>query len=150
MIVKNTKLQREQIKKHAEELYVHHQRDFAYIAQVYKIPERTIRRWAKDNDWENTRKQVNESSWKTMQELKAALPKLIKKVADNPTAANADSLQKVVSSLKKLSKDVDLIGNALMILKEFSLYIKENDPDRAETLLDHIEPFIKHLETKHD
>jgi hypothetical protein len=146
--MKQQSTDRKQIKEHCEELYVHQQKEFNYLASVYKVPERTIRRWATDGDWVNSRKQVNESSWKTMLALKSTLPVLIERLADDPSASNADSLQKVVSTLKKLQKDVDIVGNALMVFREFSLYIKENDPERAETLLDHVEPFIKYLQEK--
>ena len=137
--------EREQIKRSCEELYVHQDKDFKYLTAIYQVPEKTIRSWATKGDWFRVRQEVNESSWKVMLALRSTLPKLIAKVAADPSASNADSLQKVVCTLKKLEKNVDKVGNALMVFKEFSLYIKEHDPQRAELLLDHVEPFIKQL-----
>ncbi len=141
---------RKQIKKSAEDLYLHQGKDFPFISRLYNVPLRTIQRWATEGNWIQLKNQINESSWKTIQKVRAVLPRLIDKLEKSETlATDVDALLKAVSAMKKLEKNVDIVGNALMVFKEFALFIQPINPSASEIIQDHLEAFIGHLQRKY-
>lgn len=148
-VVKTKQQIHKEAKKACENLYVYEDKECLYISKLYNIPESTIRRWAKQGNWNQLKNDMNESSMKAVINVKKILPTLIAKLENSENLPkDVDALSKAVSALKKLEKNVDIVGNTLMVFREFTLFIKPIDPQVIENIQDHIEPFIKHLQKK--
>lgn len=141
---------KQMIKSAAEELYIHQKKTAQEICNILQISMSTIRRWIKKYGWEDRKKRVEQSSWSAALSLQEVIPKLIQKLDNDASASNVDALLKAIKSLKAIEKNTDIVGHALQIFRDFSIFLKETNKPAAEVLLDVVDPFIQYLIFKYE
>ena len=130
-----------------EELFIESGKTPQEISEIMLIPLATVYRWLREEGAQAKKDELKTTSWQMAQEIRGLLPGLVAKMKENPTGAQADAICKVVKTFKSISKESDFVGHALEAMKKFAEYLRENDPERADLLLDHIDGFIQKLYT---
>ncbi len=127
------------------ELFLHQNKTGREIAAILRIPKSTVYKWIKDNEAVAKREEIANTAWQVAQEIRSVLPEVIKRLKQDPSPGNADAAKKVISSLKAIEKEADIVGFALIVMKKLTLYLRKVDPKATEIINDHIEGFIAEL-----
>ncbi len=127
------------------ELYLHENMTGREIAALLGIPKSTVFRWISDNEAVAKREEIANTAWQVAQEIRSVLPEVIKRLKQDPSPGNADAAKKVISSLKAIEKEADIVGFALIVMKKLTIYLRKVDPKATEIINDHIEGFIAEL-----
>lgn len=131
------------------------------IAQALGVAEKTIKRWKKQDEWEQKKlqqavlmKENTNGIWKIINYQNKAINALIdkyEKAAENGDGyellgkGDLDALQKLHSIVKK--KDTDIV-NVIMTITELVEFIQSKDYKLAQELTNYTTQFIEHNRTK--
>lgn len=136
------------IKDHAKTLYLQG-KSTPEIEKILNIPERTLMRWKKDGDWEQSER--NSSPIALAYQLQEAFNRKLQQVLDNDELADP----KVADSMIKLSKIMErtlpkkiMLANILNMLTDLVNYFKTHLDDEAfveqfSTYIPEIAEFLK-------
>lgn len=89
----------------ARELYVYEQCTFDEIAKRIGRSDKTVREWAKDDDWKGQREQILKDRYKTHEKIQSVVHKLCDRIS--LSYDQSEEIDKDV--LKSLDKLVDLM-----------------------------------------
>jgi len=136
----------------AQRMYVNEGKTLAEISRVLKISEKTLSKWKNAGKklgqptWDEMRKKYLISGSGAIERLRAAIIKKIEDIEEGVTAEEADHLAKLVSALKKLEKEDDLLGSVVICMEKFTEFINIKYPDRKEEFAKIIREFFTYIE----
>ena len=140
----------------ARRLYCEDMLEVPEIAKRLNVPEKTVYRWktedgAAGDDWDKERESMRMTSMSAYKQmLKIAIDKLTAMatsgIVDNK---EADALTKIIKSAKSLYKDVDMLGNVLLAMSEFSDFLANRSPETLESLRPWIAEFGQVMSKKY-
>lgn len=139
-------------KEQAKELYCRGH-TVEEIANIVSSPESTIYRWKNNEDWEKAKRLYNLSLDEIQNILSGAIRETILDIEKNPLKLQdskiADSLVKVLSTIKKFDKDVDYLGAITDVMTEATEIIKTNFPEMVEGWQKVVPTLFSELEKKY-
>lgn len=117
-----------EMKSHIREAYMRRGMSVTELSRHFLVSDSTISRWLKKENWQELREQANRSSVKSPEVLQKKLETMIESLdsaIDNPQqlAKIADSISKIVKSIKTLYKDNDRLGSVLFAIGELGQYM---------------------------
>lgn len=110
------------------------------VAELYSITEKTISKWATEDDWQETRINFHASPIKIKQLLQQ---ELLTVASGGAAKINADSISKLMSALDKCDRKADPIIVA-RILKDLDNYICDIDAAFAAKCTEYHKKFLQH------
>jgi len=123
------------------------------IANIVSSPESTIYRWKNNEDWEKAKRLYNLSLDEIQNILSGAIRETILDIEKNPLKLQdskvADSLVKVLSTIKKFDKDVDYLGAITDVMTEATEIIKTHFPEMVEGWQKVVPTLFSELEKKY-
>lgn len=121
------------------------------ISKRLNVPEKTIYRWKEEEAWDRDREAMKMTSFSAYkQTLKIAIDKLTSiALSGQIDVKEADALTKIIKSAKSLYKDVDVLGNVLLGMSEFSDFLQDRSPETLEKLLPWITEFGQVMSKKY-
>ena len=140
----------------AKQLYTEELKEVPEISKQINVPEATIYRWKQDDkehgvDWDKEREAIrmtSSSSYK--QALKIAVDKLTEIASTGEVdARQADAIIKIIRAAKSLHKDVDSLGNVLLMMQELVDFLGERDADALKTLQPYLTEFGNEMSKKY-
>ena len=121
------------------------------ISKRLTVPEKTVYRWKEEEGWDRDREAMKMTSFSAYkQALKIAIDKLTSiALSGQIDVKEADALTKIIKSAKSLYKDVDVLGNVLLGMSEFSDFLQDRSPETLEKLLPWISEFGQAMSKKY-
>lgn len=123
------------------------------IANIVNTPESTIYRWKNNEDWDKAKRLYNLSLDEIQNILSGAIRESILDIEKNPLKLQdskiADSLVKVLSTIKKFDKDVDYLGAITDVMSEATETIKTKFPSFLQNWQEVVPVIFSELEKKH-
>lgn len=127
------------------ELFVEQGKTAKEVSQILDIALSSCYRHIKNKNLKGKRDKWITTANTMSNQMRLSLPELLKKFQADPNASTADAILKVIKSIKAIKKDSDYVGNALSVMKEFALYLRNVAPEKAEIISDHIDGFISKI-----
>ncbi len=118
----------------AHDLYVHQGWEAEQISSLFGISVMTVHRWRKDGGWEKERVAVETSPWQMAFKIKEEVYNSIKQkqLMGESLESAADGLVKLMSIVEKLEKKANILGHALIILRDMAEWMKTHYPIPAK------------------
>lgn len=136
----------------AKRLYTEELKEVPEISKQLGVPEATVYRWKSDDkekgsDWDADRESLRMTSFSAYkQTLKIAIDKLNSIAASGVIdTKEADAIVKIIKSAKSLYKDVDMLGNILLAMGEFTDFLRDRDGDMLTALQPYLQEFGKQM-----
>lgn len=113
----------------AERLFVEKGMSLTQIAKILPVSTQTLVAWRKKNHWDKKRSrfltQPTGITDRLRELLELRLKRLFEKMdqGEEVTDAEIDGITKLVASIKKIEKEVDLTATAPMLMKEFATFL---------------------------
>lgn len=128
----------------AEQLFVEKGLSLTEIARILPVSVQTLVKWKKAKGWDKKRArflaQPVTITDKLRELLELRLNRMFEKMdrGEEVTDAEIDGITKLISSIKKVEREVDLTATAPMLMKEFSMYLieKSKEDERYKELKD--------------
>ena len=118
------------------------------IAEKVGVSRQTIARWVKEDKWEELKVGITMSREQQIAGLHRQIAEINKVVASRPegqrftNAAEADTINKLTSAIKKLETDVG-ISDIISVGMKFVNWLRPYDLDRSKEYLKLWDAFIK-------
>lgn len=118
------------------------------IAEKVGVSRQTIARWAKEDKWEELKVGITMSREQQIAGLHRQIAEINKVVTSRPegqcftNAAEADTINKLTSAIKKLETDVG-ISDIISVGMKFVNWLRPYDLDRSKEYLKLWDAFIK-------
>jgi uncharacterized protein YjcR len=117
------------------------------ISKIIPVSVRTLSAWKQDNDWEERRKRYRLNGEGGFETLERRIIDFINKMESKEiTSEDADTLVKLIKSLRGLEKERDMVGMALAVMKRFAQFTSDRYPEEREKIAGMIRDFFKLLE----
>ncbi len=136
----------------AQRMYVNEGKTLAEISKILNVSERTLSKWKNvgkkygELTWDEMRKKYLLSGAGAAERLRAAIIKKIEDISENVSAEEADNLAKLVSALKKIEREDDLLGSVVICMEKFAEFIASKYPERKEEFSRIIREFFGYIE----
>jgi hypothetical protein len=129
------------IRQQAEDHYIANiTATFKEVAELYAVTEKTIGKWAKEDDWYNSRLEFHSSPIK----IKQILQRDVLKVANGEAGSiKAKEIKELLDLIEKCDKRADPIV-VHRILKDLDNFISEQDPTFAAKATAYHKLFLQH------
>jgi len=147
-------------KMQARRLYIEEKKEVPEIAKMLNVPESTVFRWRLEDkeagvDWEKDREAINMTSFSAAKSMLRAvvtrLDSMVKEIAEtnkiNPGEVYA--LRQLLKSAKEIQKDVDALGNIMLMMEEFTDFLAQRDPAKLQDLHPYIVEFGNAMSNKY-
>jgi transposase-like protein len=139
----------------AKRLYCEEMMEIAEISRQRGIPEKTIYRWRKQDaekgsDWDKEREEIRItplSAYK--QSFRALVAKLAQLAQDMEKGEKPDykylhGITELAGIVRKMGDQVDMLGNVLLAMREFTDFLAERDP----AVLSQLRPYLQEFGTE--
>lgn len=110
------------------------------VAELYSVTEKTLSKWATEDDWQEQRINYHASPIKIKQRLQQELMTV---TSGGVATLNADSVSKLMSALDRCDKKADP-NVVARVLKDLDNYISELDPKIAISVQPYHKQFLRH------
>ena len=121
----------------ARDLFIHQGWDEEQIGLLFGVSERTVKSWARKGGWEDERLATETSPFQLSMSIKKAIWEEVKRARlmddSEGLAGKADSLSKLMSIAEKLDKKADILGHALIILRDLAEWLNTHYPAIAKS-----------------
>jgi len=144
----------------AKRLYCEEMKEVPSISTMLNVPEKTVYRWKTEDkdegpDWDKEREEIRmTSSSASKQMLRAVVTRLTSMVGEiaesgkiNPSEVYA--LRQLLKSAKEINKDVDALGNILLMVQELTDFLAERDHGMLQQLHPYIVEFGNEMSKKY-
>lgn len=111
------------------------------IAGVVGVSEQTISAWSQKFDWQNRRRQWNNSSQAISEKLMMLLSKDVQEL-EKLDASAMDRIQKAVKSIKQLDQTVDMLASTIQVMEDFVEYAQNKNPEVAQIIQEALPDFL--------
>ncbi len=129
----------------AKLLYTNNHCTAKEIAEKLEITEEQIKTWIKTEGWSELQQVLFNSKHEQLRICYKQLTNLNKAILDGigyPTADEAITQKRLASSIKLLETETS-IGNTIMVAKEFTTWLLDDDEKLAKTIIISFDAFIK-------
>jgi hypothetical protein len=125
-------------KRYAEMMYLHENKTFKSIAIELNVREQTVGGWARDGQWQTTKRLMKTSDEELANKQTLFLSSWTKHIEEReenknmPSSKEADAMAKIVAAREKLMKTVVTIPQLYLASKKMLAFIAQNDPELAK------------------
>ncbi|RJR31887.1 MAG: DUF1804 family protein [Candidatus Latescibacterota bacterium] len=117
------------------------------ISKIIPVSIRSLSIWKQENEWEEKRRRYRLEGSGGVEILERKIIDFINKMEEGAvTAESADTLTKLIKSLRGLEKERDMLGMALAVMKRFAQFVKERFSEKSEIVAAIIRDFFTQLE----
>jgi len=109
----------------AEKMFIREHRTGQEIAEALGLHPSTVSRWKDAYKWDERRRDLQASVQTISEKLMHLLAKDVEKLenADGLDPATWDKINKAVKSIKSLDKEVDILGNTIIVMEHLITYL---------------------------
>ncbi len=138
-----------QKKEWAQQLYCEGNITQKAIADKVGVSEKTLSKWANDDNWDRLRKSLLISKQEQLSHMYEQLSEInaaIRKKNPGERYANskeADIMAKITASIEQLEEETN-ITDVFEVGKRFITFMQQNDFEKSKELVDYFDAFIKH------
>ncbi len=136
----------------AEKMFVERGLSCAEIAKILPISEQTLSAWRSKYKWDEKRLRFLKSDETVIERFRQALSGKLQLLTDalergeDITARDVDAITKLLVSLERLERGVNIIGAAPVVMKELVNFLKKNEKEElAMALGDAIPEFMAEI-----
>lgn len=115
------------------------------IAQKVGVSERTMSKWAKDNNWDALRKSMLTTKSEQLRNLYGLLEKITRKLKEDDSIGDAkiaDMYVKYTAAINNLETETST-SQVIEVARMFVNWLQPLDPQYALSVLNHFDSFIK-------
>lgn len=147
-------------KMQARRLFIEEMKEIPEIARMLNVPEKSVYRWKSEDkeagvDWQKDREAVSMTSFSAAKSMLRAvvtrLDSMVKEIAEtnkiNPGEVYA--LRQLLKSAKEIQKDVDALGNIMLMVEELTGFMGERDPEMLQRLHPYLVEFGNEMSRKY-
>jgi transposase len=144
----------------AKRLYCEELKEIPEISRMVNVPEKTVYRWKTEDkesgvDWDKEREEIRMTSFSAAKSMLRAvvtrLDSMVKEIAEtnkiNPGEVYA--LRQLLKSAKEIQKDVDALGNIMLMVEELTGFMGERDPAMLQRLHPYLVEFGNEMSRKY-
>jgi transposase len=144
----------------AKRLYCEELKEIPEISKMLNVPEKTVYRWKTEDkeegtDWDKEREEIRMTSFSAAKSMLRAvvtrLDSMVKEIGEthkiNPSEVYA--LRQLLKSVKEIQKDVDALGNVMLMMQEFTDFLAARDPDMLQKLHPYLVEFGNEMSKKY-
>lgn len=140
-------LSKNQEKAYAKELYVNQNLTKKEVAERVGVTEKTIGKWANDNEWDSLKKSLLTTKQNQLSFLYNQLDFLNTDIAQRDykvaVGKEADTIIKLTVAINRLETETS-IADTVEVAREFIDFIRPIDLDMAKILTGFFDDFINH------
>jgi transposase len=128
-------INKKKYKSRCHDLYVHSGWETKAIAELFGLSDATVIRWAREADWDKERVVVETSPFVMAYNLKKEIYDIIHQknlLGARFEKGELDGLSKLMSIAEKIEKKVNVLGHALIIMRDVAEWMKKFNPDLAK------------------
>jgi uncharacterized protein YjcR len=125
----------------AERLYVQKELTLKEISVLLGVSQQTLVKWKRDGNWEKKRIEYRRNPGTILETLEKVLLRRLEDIeakldrGENVSEGEIDAITKLVASIKKVSKETDIISVAPLIMKEFAQFLKKNENEEVRNFI---------------
>lgn len=137
-----------QKKDYARTLYLKENLTQQEIAERVGVARQTLSRWITAEKWEELRCSILQTSQHRIAEINQQIAEINRQIKEREpgkrfaTAAEADTITKLVNAVKKLENETS-ISDIITVGMEFCDWLRPQDPDKAKEIVKLFDKFIK-------
>lgn len=137
-----------QKKEYAQHLYCEGVLSQKAIAEKVGVSEKTMSKWAKDENWERLRKSLLISKQEQLAMLYDQVDEINKSIRKKPegerfaNSKEADILSKLTASIEQLEEETN-ISDVVEVCKRFITFLQKHDFEKSKEVVDLCDAFIK-------
>ncbi|HMQ77124.1 MAG TPA: DUF1804 family protein [Flavobacteriales bacterium] len=137
-------------RKHARQLFVHHNLQQNEIAKLCGVSEKTISKWKLEEDWDRQRAAMVTTKDRELARLYSMLGQVNDAIerreegARVPNAKEADTINKLAAAIRKLEDDTGIAHKVNAYMDLFN-WLRRRDLSKAQELSAQADEYIKSL-----
>ncbi len=124
---------KEHLVPEAERLFVQKELNLKEISKILGVSQQTLVKWRRKYEWDKKREEFKRNPQTILETIEKVLHHKLQEISEKIDRGEEisegviDSITKLVSSMKKVSKEADIIGATPVVLKEFAHFLKMNE-----------------------
>lgn len=136
-----TTLNNSQKREYAFDMFINTDYTQKQIAEFVGVTEKTIGKWKEINNWD----QLKSAQTITSQKIIRSIYKRMTELTEAGQNLEADKLIKLAKTIESLSNNKVTISQTINVLKEFTSFLYNNNPQMAKEVNIQMQKFVNNL-----